>query len=218
MLTRGKVVSPEVNITLSIPRSFAWQSAKFWREGTGRAEILARFWSHVNRAKAKGDDCWPWRGGTNNRGYGLFYVEGTQRIKAHRLVWLIARGDIPAGLVIRHRCENSLCVNPAHLELGTQQQNIHDSVRSGRKKAWGLQKLTARQVQEIRARVSAGALQKDVARIFGISRNHVSTIVNGKAWGHLPVHESASPLGNLCADHGRSVPSAGAGHQQKKVC
>jgi hypothetical protein len=78
----------KVNITLSIPPRFAWQFANYWRDATGRAAILARFWSRVNRAKAKGADCWLWVGATNGH-YGVFYVEGAQRIRAHRLSGIV---------------------------------------------------------------------------------------------------------------------------------
>ena len=53
---------PEVNITLIIAPGFAWQSAKFWQDANGRAAILARYWSHVNREKRNGGDCWEWTG------------------------------------------------------------------------------------------------------------------------------------------------------------
>lgn len=179
-------MSPEVYITLSIGSTFAWQNANYWQDANGRAAILARYWSEVNRAKAKGADCWLWRGATNGRGYGLFTLKGRQRVLAHRLAWLVSRGDIPKGQVLRHKCDHGLCVNPEHLELGTQKQNIHDSTTRGRKKAWGLQKLDGRQVQAIRAQVASGRLQRDVAADFGISRNHVSSIVNRRVWEYLP--------------------------------
>lgn len=174
----------QVNITLSIGSSFAWHNAKFWRDATGRAVILARFWLKVNRAKAK--DCWNWTGGTNGRGYGLFRLHGRTRVFAHRLVWAITRGSIPAGLEVCHRCDNTLCVNPAHLFLGTRQDNHLDAVRKGRKRAWGLQKLDAARVSDLRHRYTQGATQAALARDFGIARNTVSQIVTRKTWAHLP--------------------------------
>jgi hypothetical protein len=191
MFPHWKAMPPEVNITLTPSPTYAWQSAKFWQDATGRAAILARYWTQVNRAKAKGADCWLWTGSTNGRGYGLFRVEGRQRIFAHRLAWLIARGDIPKGQEVCHSCDNGLCVNPEHLFLGSHRDNHLDSVRKGRKRAWGLQRLDAKQVQTIRARVAVGELQKDVAAAFGISRNHVSSIVHRTSWAHLPVHDGS---------------------------
>jgi hypothetical protein len=185
-------MAPEVNITLSTGPTFAWQSANFWLDANGRTAILARYWTQVNRAKAKGAECWLWTGSTNGRGYGLFYVVGKQRIFAHRLAWLISRGDIPKGQEVCHRCDNGLCINPEHLFLGSHRDNHLDSVRKGRKRVWGLQKLDARQVEAIRARVAAGELQRLVAAAFGISRNHVSSIVHRTSWAHLPVHAAQS--------------------------
>jgi DNA-binding XRE family transcriptional regulator len=133
-----------------------------------------------------------WGGPTNNRGYGLFTVKpGRQRVRAHRLAWLISRGDIPKGLDVCHRCDNTLCVNPAHLFVATHRENLHDAIRKGRKRAWGLQKLNAGQVETIRARCAAGEFQRAVAADFGVARNTVSQIVNGKTWAHLPVAHPA---------------------------
>lgn len=184
---------PVVNITLSIPPAFAWQSAKWWQDPERRATIFARFWSRVNRGESEA--CWTWTGATNGRGYGSFNVVTAKpqlSVRAHRFAWLMSRGEIPAGLEVCHRCDNTRCVNPGHLFLGTHQENHLDAVRKGRKRAWGLQKLDARQVLEIRARCAAGALQKDVARAFGISRNHVSSIVHRTSWAHLPASDSAT--------------------------
>ncbi len=159
---------------------------------------MARYWTYVNRAKAKGGDCWLWIGSTNMRGYGQFVVKGRQRIGAHRLAWLLSRGEIPKGQEVCHSCDNGLCVNPEHLFLGSHRDNHLDSVRKGRKRAWGLQKLDARQVEAIRRRVAAGELQRVVAADFGISRNHVSSIVHRTSWAHL-----------ASAHNGQSVVSGG---------
>jgi hypothetical protein len=129
-----------------------------------------------------------WTGSTNGRGYGLFAIQGRARTMAHRFAWLMSRGDIPAGLEVCHRCDVTGCVNPDHLFLGTRRDNHLDSVRKGRKRAWGLQKLNAEQVLTIRARCAQGELQRVVGAAFGISRNHVSSIVNRTSWAHLEPH------------------------------
>lgn len=173
---------PVVNITLSIRRTFAWLNANRAEDSARRANILAHFWSFVKRAKA--NECWPFLGPVYSHGYGVFHF-GRERNRAHRLSWMLSRGPIPDGLVVCHSCDNKLCVNPSHLFLGTQAENIHDSVQKGRKRAWGLQKLNAAHVRAIRARVAAGEPQKAVAADFGISRNHVSSIVNRACWAHV---------------------------------
>jgi hypothetical protein len=109
---------------------------------------------------------------------------------AHRFSWWASRGAIPEGMEVCHRCDNTVCVNPDHLFLGTRRENHLDSVRKGRKRAWGLQKLNELQVRQIRARAANGELQYRLAREFGIARNTVSGIVNRKSWAHLDDSEA----------------------------
>lgn len=179
-------MSPIVNITRNLGSTFAWQNANWWADSTRRASILARFWSRVNREKAKG--CWPFTGYIATHGYGHFQFteDGIHyRERAHRFVWFIRHGDIPAGMEICHRCDNPACVNPDHLFLGTHQQNCLDSIHKGRKRTWGLQKLNAEQVRAIRRRVVQGELQRVIASDFGIAHNTVSQIANRQTWAHL---------------------------------
>lgn len=83
--------------------------------------------------------CWEWKGSRNDFGYGLVTVtrQGLLGERAHRLMFERANGPIPAGLVVRHKCDNPPCVNPDHLELGTQQQNVDDMVSRGRHWMYG---------------------------------------------------------------------------------
>lgn len=177
-------MSPQVNITLSTGRAFAWQNAKLWQDANRRAAILAQFWAKVQRADAKA--CWVWTGHISRRGYGYFHFQSF-RVRAHRFAWWATRdGNLPDGQEVCHSCDNPACVNPDHLYLGSHQDNHLDSVRKGRKRAWGLQKLNAEQVYQIRRWARSGFTHKDIAVHFGIAPNTISQIVHRKTWAHLP--------------------------------
>ena len=97
-----------------------------------------RFWPKVNKDgpihPTLGTRCWLWTAGTNGHGYGAFHPGPGRRGmgKAHRISWTIANGPIPDGLGVLHRCDNPPCVNPAHLFLGTDQENHRDMDAKGR--------------------------------------------------------------------------------------
>lgn len=126
------------------------------------------------------DDCWEWPGTKNHRGYGVIHVFGaTRRVFAHRVAWEIECGrPIPPGLSVCHRCDNPACVNPAHLFLGTQAENMADMRRKGRH-VLPPRKLTIDHVRAIRASTEPYAV---VAERFGISENHVWQIRAGRYW------------------------------------
>lgn len=131
--------------------------------------------------------CWIVQGYRNpNNGYvQISSTKGQPPYFAHRLAYELANGPIPKGLKILHSCDVPQCVNPAHLSVGTQRDNILDSIRKGRYNVFGRQKLNATQVRIIREMSKAGRLQKDIAAQFQIARHTVSGIVNKKSWTHL---------------------------------
>ncbi len=81
----------------------------------------ARFWSRVDHAGD--DDCWLWKGSRTSHGYGSFSISAHTRT-AHRLSWEYINGPIPDGLVIDHLCRVRHCVNPAHMELVSNGENV----------------------------------------------------------------------------------------------
>lgn len=104
--------------------------------------ILDRFWIKVSMAEA--DQCWEWSGRRKKQvingktyDYGIFalpVVAGKRtEVRAHRFAWETwHRKPVPAGMVLRHGCDNPPCVNPAHLEPGTSADNMRDMVERGR--------------------------------------------------------------------------------------
>lgn len=141
-----------------------------------------RFWLKVN----KGPGCWEWTGACNTAGYGLLRVDQRSR-GAHRYSYELHVGPIPAGLIVCHRCDNRRCVNPAHLFVGTYQDNMDDMKAKGRGVITRPRaKLTDDQVREIRRAFARGdASQRQLARVYGVNQMAVSRLVRRETYGHV---------------------------------
>ena len=136
------------------------------------------------------NSCWYWTAAKDRDGYGQFRLNGRME-QAHRVAYQLWVGPIPEGLVVRHKCDNPICVHPTHLELGTQADNVRDRDERGRRAAThgvenGNSKLTDDDVQDIRARYAEGGVSlRALAKEYGVNFTHVSRIVNRKIWTHI---------------------------------
>lgn len=150
---------------------------------------VTAFWLKVNKNGSIPEhcpelgNCWEWTAFRLSNGYGLLHTG-----LAHRFSWKIANGEIPKGLFVLHKCDNRSCVNPAHLFLGTQLDNMRDMHSKGRAAIIkGEQrtnhKLTSVQANEIRERYKQGGLTtRSLALEYNVSSATIWRVVNGKSY------------------------------------
>lgn len=152
--------------------------------GMSRADLSPACIALFSSKYQKTPTCWLWTAGKYARfGYGMVFIgrhEDGRQINsyAHRVAYVLAKGDIPAGLVVRHTCDTPACVNPDHLVLGTQGDNNRDTVKKRRHcktRPW-LRKLSDADVLFIRESPELGSR---LAERFGVSKSCISQLRNG---------------------------------------
>jgi hypothetical protein len=151
-----------------------------------------RLWRNIVKLS---DGCWVWLGNCNHRGYGQIGEGGRGRrmLSTHRVSWMVSFGAIPDGLFVLHKCDNPPCVNPGHLFLGTQLDNMRDRSAKGRAptgdrnimRKWRPE--SRERAEKIRELFKTGTYtQRQLADEFNVCPSYVSQILAGKRWGGVP--------------------------------
>jgi hypothetical protein len=139
--------------------------------------LTERFWRKVRKTK----NCWVWTGKTvAKRRYGIIRNNKCFQY-AHRVAYELLVGPIPEDLCVLHRCDNQVCVNPFHLFLGTQFDNMVDCRVKGR----NTRKLTPSQVREIRKRYrkgKPGCTTRALGRHYRVTASTIWYVINGQTW------------------------------------
>lgn len=144
---------------------------------------LNRFWSKVSKTKS---GCWEWTGWKNQCGYGCLEIKGKE-YRAHRLSYELHYKKSPDMLQVLHKCDNPCCINPEHLFLGTQADNVRDMVEKKRGvnlcgEKHGMSKLYPELVRYIR---TSPLSEKELGKQLKISPSAIGNARRGVTWKHI---------------------------------
>ena len=154
-----------------------------------------RFWAKVDKSGPNG--CWLWTSTRLPKGYGVISINGKTQY-AHRISWelhngLIPNHDSPHGMCVLHKCDNPSCVNPAHLFLGSNADNMRDRDEKGRAADQSGEKNNFAKLTEDKVRLIKRFLalpkgrftQATIGKLFGVTRQAISSINTGNRWTHV---------------------------------
>lgn len=172
-------------------------------------EVLGRLMDACAQKQENG--CWIWTGRRTVRGYGVIWFGRRFAARAHRIAYVLAHGRLlDQHEVVRHACDNPACVNPAHLVIGTQSDNVQDMIERNRvcrgerrsaanrlarqrhPEAYAVgsrhyrAKLTEALVLEIRRRHAMGEPGSRIAAELGMSRSSINRLISRQSWRHVP--------------------------------
>lgn len=141
-----------------------------------------------DRILENANGCWIWQRGLDKNGYGRSSIN-RKGVQAHRVSWVIHKGKIPDGMQVLHRCDNPPCVNPEHLFLGNNADNMTDKMKKNRQTRGhdvNTSKINASDVFRIRGLLSEGWSGRKISKLLGLKDHHVYDIKNGRSWRWLP--------------------------------
>jgi len=145
-----------------------------------------RFYSKVMLPNTD-DGCMEWDMSKNLQEYGVFNHEGNKTIFAHRYSYELHYGKFKKNLCVLHKCDNTKCVRPSHLFLGTQGDNVRDMVQKGRGRKTFMKfvMLKSEDVLAIRERLKNKETCKAIAEDYPVTRESIQNIKSGRSWKHL---------------------------------
>jgi len=168
-------------------------SCKYCKKKFVRTNIAKKYCSEkckllANIKKTK-KGCWNWTASLGPGRYGKIRYLG-KTFRAHRASYILFNGEIPRGKLVCHSCDNPLCINPDHLFIGSQKENIRDMDSKNRRadlkgENHPCNKLKITDILEIKKLLSLNISQKIIAKKFNCHQSNISNIKRKKLWGHV---------------------------------
>ena len=122
------------------------------------------------------------------KGYGGIVIRG-ENFRAHRLQWERYNGPIPKGLFVCHKCDVRSCINPEHLFLATNRENILDASRKGRMAHGENHYFAKMNKDQVFAIFNDQDTKVNIAKEYGVCTTTIENIKNGTKWAHLKLLE-----------------------------
>jgi hypothetical protein len=155
--------------------------------GVPKSSLISRFLRRINKqgkiVSEELGNCWEWQGASYSTGYGQLNKETWGDDYTHRWSYKHYTGEIPEDKLVRHKCDNRCCVNPAHLELGTKQDNVSDMTERHYKPH--NRKFSKEIVEEIKKLREEGILYKDISEKYNCNKRTIERIFTGQYYSSI---------------------------------